>query len=46
MAEEMKSVPRGVVVEFDFTAVDGGQVLFDVAKQVLAPKGVELTAKL
>lgn len=46
MAEEMKSVPRGVVVEFDFTAVDGAQVLFDVAKKVLAPKGVELTAKL
>ena len=46
MAEERKSIPRGVVVEFDFTAVDGAQILFDVAKKVLAPKGVDLTVKL
>ena len=46
MAEERKSIPRGVVVELDFTAVDGAQILFDVAKKVLAPKGVDLTVKL
>ncbi len=46
MAEEKKSVPRGVIVEFDFTAVDGAQILFDVAKKVLAPHKVDLTVKL
>ena len=46
MAEERKSIPRGVVVEFDFSAVDGAQILFDVAKKVLATKGVDLTVKL
>lgn len=46
MAEEKKASPRGVVVEFDFTALDGAQMLFDVAKKVLASKGVKLTVKL
>lgn len=46
MAEERKAAPRGVVIEFDFTAVDGAQILFDVAKKVLAPKGVDLSVKL
>jgi len=46
MAEEKKQAPRGVIVEFDFTAVDGSQILFDVAKKVLASKGVDLTVKL
>ena len=32
MAEEKKQkYVRGVVVEFDFTAIDGAQLLFDVA---------------
>lgn len=38
--------PRGVVVEFDFTAVDGAQILFDAAKKVLAADGIALTPKL
>ncbi|MBQ4199452.1 MAG: haloacid dehalogenase-like hydrolase [Kiritimatiellae bacterium] len=47
MAEERKNaVTRGVVVEFDFTVLDGAQVLFDTAKSVLAAKGVDLTLKL
>ena len=46
MAEEKKKVSRGVVVEFDFTAIDGAQLLFDVAKTVLKGHGVELTVKL
>ena len=31
MAEEKKKIPRGVVIEFDFTAIDGAQLLFDTA---------------
>ena len=46
MAEEKKALPRGVVVEFDFTAIDGSQLLFDTAKKLLAPLGVDLTVKL
>ena len=44
--EEKKPLARGVVVEFDFTAIDGGQLLFDTAKKILAAKGVDLTIKL
>jgi len=43
---EKKALTRGVVVEFDFTAIDGGQLLFDTAKKILAAKGVDLTIKL
>ena len=46
MAEEKKTLMRGVVVEFDFTAVDGAQLLFETAQKILAAKGVELTIKL
>ena len=46
MAEEKKPLPRGVIVEFDFTAIDGAQILFDTAKKLLADKGVDLTIKL
>ena len=46
MAEEKKALQRGVVVEFDFTAVDGAQLLFDTAKKQLAPLGIDLTVKL
>ena len=46
MAEEKKTIPRGVVIEFDFTAVDGAQLLFDTAKKVLAASGIDLTIKL
>ena len=46
MAEEKKKLVRGVVVEFDFTAIDGAQILFDTAKKVLKPVGVDLTVKL
>ena len=34
--EEKKPLARGVVVEFDFTAIDGGQLLFDTAKKTYA----------
>ena len=44
--KEKKALTRGVVVEFDFTAIDGGQLLFDTAKKILAAKGVDLTIKL
>ena len=44
--ETGKTLTRGVVVEFDFTAVDGAQLLFDTAKKVLGAKGVDLTVKL
>lgn len=46
MAEEKKKLARGVIVEFDFTAIDGSQLLFDTAKKVLKAHGVELTVKL
>ena len=46
MADEKKKVPRGVVVEFDFAAVDGAQLLFDTARKVLAGSGIDLTVKL
>lgn len=46
MAEEKKKIPRGVVIEFDFTAVDGAQLLFDTAKKILADSGIDLTIKL
>ena len=46
MAEENKTVSRAVIVEFDFTAVNGAETLFGVAKKVLGGHGVELTDKL
>ncbi len=46
MAEERKPLTRGVVIEFDFTAIDGGQILFETAQKILAAKGVDLTIKL
>ena len=46
MAEEKKPLTRGVVIEFDFTAIDGGQLLFETAQKILAAKGVDLTIKL
>lgn len=46
MAEEKKPLPRGVVIDFDFTALDGAQLLFDVTKQKLAASGIDLTIKL
>ena len=46
MAEEKKPLTRGVVIEFDFTAIDGGQSLFETAQKILAAKGVDLTVKL
>ncbi len=37
---------RGVIIEFDFTAIDGANILFNVAKERLAAEGVDLTFKL
>jgi len=44
MSEENK-ISRGVIVEFDFTAVDGAQILFDTAKKQLADIDVKLDVK-
>jgi beta-phosphoglucomutase-like phosphatase (HAD superfamily) len=47
MAEENKNMLlRGVVVEFDFTAVDGAELLFKTAQKVLKEHDVDLTVKL
>ena len=47
MAEEKKpKYMRGVVVEFDFTVIDGAQLLFDLAKKRLAEDGIALDIKL
>jgi beta-phosphoglucomutase-like phosphatase (HAD superfamily) len=37
---------RGVIIEFDFTAINGADILFNVAKQRLAAEGVDLSIKL
>ena len=41
-----RTLMRGVVVEFDFTVVDGSQLLFETARKVLEAKGIDLTLKL
>ncbi len=47
MSEEAKTkLPRAVIVEFDFTAIDGSQLLFDVARERLAECDIQLTPKL
>jgi len=46
MAESKMKYIRGVVVEFDFTVLDGAQLLFDIAKKRLAQDGIDLTIKL
>ena len=46
MSEESKALQKGVIVEFDFTVLDGAKILFDVAAAQLAPRGVELTPRL
>ncbi len=48
MADENKKqkLPRGVIVEFDFTALNGAEILFQVAKKQLAACGIDLTVKL
>jgi beta-phosphoglucomutase-like phosphatase (HAD superfamily) len=45
MSEEKKKLQRGVIIEFDFTAIDGAQMLFDLARKILADEGVDLTIK-
>ncbi len=39
-------VMRGVIVELDYTAIDGASILFDLAKKQLAEDGIDLTIKL
>ena len=48
MADEKNQVRhvRAVVVEFDFTALDGASILYKVAQERLAGCGIELTPKL
>ena len=48
MADENKKqkLPRGVIVEFDFTALDGADILYKVAKKHLEGCGIDLTVKL
>ena len=48
MADENSKdrLPRAVLIEFDFTALDGSQILFEVAQRRLAECGIELTPKL
>lgn len=40
------NVQRGVIVEYDFTAITGEETLFETAKSVLAEEGIELNIKL
>ena len=48
MAEQKQptKLPRAVIVEFDFAALDGASLLFEVAKGRLAEAGIDLTLKL
>lgn len=46
MSEENKTLVRAVIVELDFAALNGAEILFNTAKKVLAGHGVELTDKL
>ena len=43
MAEEFK---KGVIVEFDFTAIDGAKLLFDTASKLLGENGIEFNARV
>ena len=42
----MPKAVKGVIVEFDFTVMNGAELLFDTAKKVLKNYGVELNARL
>ena len=48
MPEEMNmsKLPRAVLIEFDFTALDGAALLYEVARARLEECGIELTPKL
>jgi len=41
-----RDIPRGVIVEFDFTVLPGHQLLLDVCKEQLAAAGLEVDATL
>ena len=42
----MAKIGKGVIVEFDFTVLDGADILFDTAKKLLKGCGIELDARL
>ncbi len=42
----MARLTKGVIVEFDFTVLDGATILFDTAKKLLKSCGVTLDARL
>ena len=42
----MAKIGKGVIVEFDFTVLDGADILFSTAKKLLKGCGVELDARL
>ena len=42
----MAKIGKGVIVEFDFTVLNGADILFDTAKKLLKGCGVELNARL
>lgn len=42
----MAMINKGVIVEFDFTVLNGADILFDTAKNLLKGVGVELDARL
>jgi beta-phosphoglucomutase-like phosphatase (HAD superfamily) len=44
MSEE--KVTRGVIVEVDFTMIDGASILFDITKEKLAGLGIDFSIKL
>ena len=42
----MAKISKGVIVEFDFTVLDGAGLLFDTAKKLLKGYGIDLNARL
>lgn len=45
MENEQIALPRGVIIEYDFTAIDGAQILFETTSKLLAKEGIELDIK-
>ena len=42
----MGKISKGVIVEFDFTVLDGADLLFNTTKTLLKGRGIELNARL
>lgn len=46
MAEENQKSTHGVILEFDFTVIDGAQMLFDITSKMMQDRGLDFNVKL